>query len=217
MMVVGLLWAVFAPLLLLIPAAALYRFLRTWHPAWRPGTQQLAAVLVTLAGVLVLWLPARREFSRVCGELGAPRVIERVRADGFYLDDPTANSFGTRYLYDEGFKWYEARDIYHAGGHVRYIKSANDIRTEQIDSITAAITVASVDSSVGPYIRINRVVITERRTGRELATAARANFSGGPARIVLGVYGASDCPSVRTASGSEAFDLYYHLARATLR
>ena len=216
-MAIGLLWAIFAPLLLLVPAVALYRFLGTWRPAWRPGTRQFAAALVTLAGVLVLWLPARLEFGRACREMGAPRVIERVRADGFYLDDPTANSFGTRYLYNEGFAWYEARDIYHAGGHVRYTKTADGIKTEPIDSITAGITVASRDSSVGPYIRMDRVVITDRRTGRELATAARANFSGGPARIVLGVYGTSDCPSPRTAAGSQAFDLYYHLAKATLR
>ena len=130
MMLLGLLWAAAAPLLLLLPAALLAHGLQRARPAWSHRRRRAVAGALTLAAVATLWVPERLHFAQLCTDLGPPRVLQRAQADGIFLDDPTANSFGTRYLYDEGFTWMEARSIYRRDAFTRYRKV--DGRPERI-------------------------------------------------------------------------------------
>lgn len=207
-----------APLLLAIPAGALYALLGMVHrPAWPSRVRLGVAIAITALGVLALWLPARLQFSRVCDRIGPPRVIERMPVDGFFLDDSTANSFGTRYLHEEGFAWYEARSIYRRDAYTRYRKTDVGIQTDEIDALSAVVRVASESTAADTDIAIQRVVITHLPSGRELASAAQARFGGGPAKWVLGAYGSANCPNLMSSGGGEWFQRYYHLARDTLR
>lgn len=222
---VGLLMAVFGPLSLLLPGWLLYWLLRRLRIAQRLGAARPVAVrglhIALAAGVLLIvvgatWLPGRLEFARLCGELAEPRIYTRVQADGFYLDDSTANSFGQRYLYDEGFAWMEARDIYKRDGHVRYRREGKGIATDPIPALSAAYLVRSgVDVRSGG-INVARTEIIERASGRLLAEAHSVNYRGGPLGLLLGVYGSAHCPDPITTDGNRQFKGYYHLVRDVL-
>jgi len=217
MMLIGVLWAMLAPLLLAIPVWALHRLLAVVRPAW-PARRRLALAAAAVAtGVLALWLPARLQFARLCDEIGMPRVVERVKVDGFFLDDSTANSFGMRYLHEEGFEWIEARSIRRRDGYTRYRKTAQGIQSEEIAEPSASVQVSSVLTMGAGPASVQRTVITDRHSGRVLATAGSAHFGGGPARWVLGAYGSASCPNPASPSENAAWSLGYHLAKATLR
>ncbi len=221
----GLLLAIFGPLLLLAPAAALYWLLRHVALAQRFGITSRGPVraahgLLALGLVAVVvtatWLPGRLEFSRLCAELAEPRIHARVKVEGFYLDDLTANSFGTRYLHDEGFSWFEARDIYRSDGHVRYRKDGGKIVTDPIPALTAAHVVRSGVEVRAQTIHVARTEIAERASGKILAEAHSVIYHGGPLGLFLGAYGLANCPSPITAEGSRQFNTYYHLVREVL-
>jgi hypothetical protein len=217
MMLLGLLWAAAAPLLLLLPAALLAHGLQRARPAWSHRRRRAVAGALTLAAVATLWVPERLHFAQLCTDLGPPRVLQRAQADGIFLDDPTANSFGTRYLYDEGFTWMEARSIYRRDAFTRYRKVDGRIVTEEIDSLTAAYAVQSTHEVRDGGVSVQRTTVSERASGRMLASAAMAHFEGGRAKWVLGAWGSASCPSPISAEGSAAFQAAYHLARDTLR
>jgi len=220
-----MLLAVFGPLLLLVPAAALYWLFRRVGVAQRAGisrggsTQAVHVLLALLTVAIVVagtWLPGRLEFSRLCDELAEPRIHARVQVDGFYLDDSTANSFGQRYLTDEGFAWMEAKDIYSGGGYVRYRRDGETIVTDRLPQVTAAYIVRSDVDVRAHGIHVARTEITERATGKLLAEAHSVTYHGGPLGLVLGVYGLANCPNPISAEGSRQFDAYYHLVRDVL-
>lgn len=211
----GLLWAVAAPVLLLLPVAALTRLLAA--TGWARRRRVVLAAGLTAGVVLTLWLPQRLQFARLCDELGPPRIAERTRVDGFYLDDPTANSFGMRYLLEEGFAWIEARSIYRRDGYTRYRRSGARIDSEEIAEPTAAYAVTSEHERRAGGVSVQRTTVRVRASGRLMASAASANFDGGVAKWVLGVYGSAHCPDPVTAAGNAAFQSGYHLARDTLR
>lgn len=216
MMLLGFVWALAAPLLLLIPAALLARLLRRHRPGWTPRRRRAVAVGVTLAAVALAWLPGRLRFATLCDELGPPRIEARAAVAGFFLDDSTANSFGMRYLHEEGFDWIEARSIVRRGGTTRYRKVGDRIEQDEIDQPTAAHVLVSTHESHAGGVSISRQVIREREGGRLLAQAASARFDGGPAKWVLGAWGSASCPDPVTAEGSRRFQANYHLARDTV-
>lgn len=215
-MLLGFVWAVAAPLLLLIPVALLTRLLRQRRPAWTPRRRRVVAVGATLAVVLLAWLPGRLRFATLCDELGLPRIEARAAVAGFLLDDSTAHSFGMRYLLEEGFDWIEARSIVRPGGTTRYRKAGDRIEQDEIDQPTAAHVLQSTHESHPGGVSISRQVIRERAGGRVLAQAASARFDGGPAKWVLGAWGSASCPDPVTAEGNRRFQASYHLARDTL-
>lgn len=215
MMLLGFLWAVAAPLLLLLPVVLLTRALAC--SGW-PRRRRLAlASTLTLAVVALLWLPPRLQFARLCDELGPPRIDARTRVDGFFLDDSTANSFGMRYLHDEGFSWLEARSIYQRDAFTRYVKQGDRIDSQEVATLSASHAVSSQYEVRPGGVSVQRTVVSERASGRVLASAASARFDGGPAKWVLGSYGSAQCPNPITAAGNAAFQATYHLARDTLR
>jgi len=220
----GILLVIFGPLLLIVPMAVVYWLLARSNPVarfgWPKGTPRFAYAMTAALSVLLVvgatYLPGKLEFNRLCESLAEPRLIERARADGFFLDDSTADSFGMRYLRDEGFAWFETRDIYKRDGYARYRKEGEKIVRESVSELTAPYTVQSTFEKRSLGIQVNRVAVTERASGKLLAEAHSVTYHGGPLSLLLVLYGLSSCPSVHTQQGSRQFNAYYHLARDTL-
>jgi len=221
---IGILLAIFGPLLLIVPMVLVYRLLVCSNPAtrfgWSKGMPRFAYAMIAAVSVLLVvgatYLPGKLEFNRLCENLAEPKIIERARADGFFLDDSTADSFGMRYLRNEGFDWFETRDIYKPDGYARYRKEGDKIVRETVSELTARYTVQSMHEKRSLGIVVDRVAVTERVSGKLLAQAHSVTYHGGPLSLLLVLYGMSDCPDVRTQQGSRQFNVYYHLARDTL-
>lgn len=223
-MLTGLLLAVLGPLLLLLPIALLYFLFARAGLGARLGLSPVnarllhlaAAAFLVLGAVLATYLPGRIEFERLCGELAEPRILERVRAEGFFLDDLTANSFGQRYVLEEGFAWFETHDIYQRGQFVRFRKSGGQVIIEPVPEPQARYVVKSTTEVRPGAIHVSRTAISDRASARLMAEAHSVTYHGGPLGMLLGVYGMSHCPNPITPEGSRQFNLYYHLVREVL-
>lgn len=216
MMFLGLIWAALAPLSLVLVIVLLSREFKARLSRWAVPT----ASAVILGPVAAVWWLDRSEFRAVCTGEGAPVIYRKASADGVFLNSSTANSFGMRYLYDEGFAWIEAPSIYTRGAWVKYTRdttsaSAGAITTTDIPVLTARYEVREVFTQPNAHTGLSQTQIIDRTTGELLAKAGRASFSGGRVKWVLGAWGSSDCPSARTAPAH--FNAYYHLAKQTLR
>lgn len=212
MTLLGILWAAFAPLLLVVPFAALLVVLRK-RGVRHPKTISAVAVMAIVAAP---WLYGNSEFQSVCAEQGRPVIYQHAVADGVLLSSGTSNSFGMRYLNEEGFSWVEARSIYKRDGWVRYTKNASGgISTTDIGEPTARYEVKEVFSEPFGHTHLSQTQVVDRQTGAVLSKAGSANYDGAWAKLALGAWGMRSCPSVMTAS--EDFGRYYHLARDTLR
>jgi hypothetical protein len=212
---VGIIWAVFAPVLLLIPGCALYLAAGRIRGVRTRKQRILVASAITLSVVGALWVRDSLRFDAHCGKITVAQVIEKRKVDGFFLDDSTANSFGMRYLQNEGFQWIEARSIYNRSGFTRYESSGSGISQKEVDRLTAGIAVKSEffeDSISSTTI----LTVKDMQTGKLLASAGNSNFNGGAARIVLGAWGTRSCPSRWTSDGTDGFNRFYHLAKLTL-
>lgn len=224
MMLAGLLLTVLGPLLLLLPIVLLVFLFGRAGLGARLGLSAdnarllhvAAAGILVLGAVLATYLPGRIELERLCSELAEPRILERARVEGFFLDDLTANSFGQRYLGEEGFAWFETHDIYKRGQFVRFRKAGDKVHTEPVTELQSRHVVKSATEVRDRTIHVSRTAISERESGRLLAEAHSVIYHGGPLGIVLGVYGMSNCPNPITPEGSRQFNLYYHLVREVL-
>lgn len=218
MMLVGLIWAACAPLVLVLAVVLLARVLRRRGLPWA-GAIAATTVLVPVAS---LWWLDHAEFRAVCRDTAAPVVHRTAKAEGIFLNSSTANSFGMRYLQEEGFAWVEAPSIYTRGAFVRYAKrgaaaGADSARIDEteIPALSARYEVREVFRQPYPHTGLSETQVVDRTTGEVLASAGRASFDGGRAQWVLGAWGSTDCPSVVRAP--DAFQAYYHLAKRTLR
>ena len=139
-----------------------------------------------------------------------------MRVEGFFLDDLTANSFGRRYVAEEGFAWFETHDLYQRGRFVRFRKAGDQVVIEPVIELQARHVVKSDTEVRSDTNHVSRTAISERQSGRLLAEAHSVIYHGGPLGVVLGVYGMSHCPNPSTAEGRRQFNLYYHLVREVL-
>lgn len=216
MSLIGLIWAVLAPLSIAAAAGLLAWGIRRVAPArfgW-PGAVGLAALVVCVP-TAVVWRQDMAAFEALCRAEGAAIVHEKARADGILLTSDTSNSFGMRYLHQEGFAWMESNNIYKRGGFVRYTRDEKGaIAIAEIDVPTARYEVRETFEQ-NAIASFSRTAIIDRDTGREMARAASGAFRGGRLAAVLGGWGAAACPSAPTAP--DAFNAWYHLARDTLR
>ena len=223
MTIIGLAWAALAPLILVALILVLAWALRR---ASVRGAAWLA-ISVVLFPVAAVWWLDRAEFNSVCSGEGKPVIFRKAMADGVFLNSGTSNSFGMRYLHDEGFAWIEAPSIYRPGAWVRYERSsavatdkdhsrttANIITTE-IAAITARFEVREDSSQPFSHTSLSQTRVIDRNSGELMAKAGNAHFSGGRMKWVLGAWGARTCPSAM--SSPEDFNDYYHLAKKTLR
>ena len=216
MMLFGFIWAALAPLSLVLLIALVAWLLR------RAGVRIAVplAALVVLAPVAALWLADRAKFMSVCEGAGKPVIYRKASADAIYLNSGTANSFGMRYLYDEGFASVEAPSIYKRGEWVRYQRDTTSsdkyaVTTTEIQAITARYEVREDFSQPFGHTGLSVTSIVDRTTGEVMAKAGSATFGGGRMTPVLGAWGQRSCPSAM--SDSKAFNEYYHLAKLTLR
>jgi hypothetical protein len=224
MMIVGLIWAVFAPAMLVFTAWFLYFTARKTNLLGRMGMVKnvrrnsiLISISIPLFLMLAFYVPDRMAFRAVCKTIGEPMIFRTEKVDGFYLNSGTASSFGMQYLREPGFEWIEINSIYNRGKFTRYtrIPIGNDFDREEIDGLTATHMVKEIFNH-GPMVSTYEILISRRDTGEILARAKRASFLGGRARWVLGAYGMAKCPSPFTTEGSIAADKMFHLAWETL-
>lgn len=211
MTLIGVLWAMFAPLSLVAIILMLWLALRRAGVA-RAGA--LAAVLVVLP-VAVVYAWDRIRFSEVCTKIGAPTITRRAAAEGIYLNSSTASSFGARYVLEEGFAWLERQDVYISSGYIRVLRE-NDakLREEKILAPTALYEVIeTLENRDGVNVSTTKVI--DRGTGEEMARASDATFLGGNMAIFVGAWGSTSC--LIASSDPARFSRYYHLARDTLR
>ncbi len=210
----GIVWAVTAPLLLLIPGALLVVLLSV--TGWSRQVRTAVAASLVLVTVGTTWWLDYKEFVSVCEGVGKPRIMLRSTADGIYLDSPTANSFGMNYLHQQGFSWMEMRSIYDRNKIERVTRGSDgQIRTEPVDGISARYEVRETFEQPYPHTSLSMKRVVDRQTGMVMAQAGSANFSGGRMNWVLGVYGSSHFPDAMT--DSDDFKGYYYLAQHTLR
>jgi hypothetical protein len=213
-MIIGLIWALFAPLLLVLFVWILARLARR---AGVPRPWRFWGPVVVVAGTtLAFWVPERLAFEDHCDASSQPTILETAVADGFFLDDQTANSFGMRYLQEEGFSWLEARSIYDRKRFTRYEKADGKIEQREIEQTSAEYTVRS-NLKIEKHWSTTETEIFKTRTGEKMAWANNSHFEGGTMKWVLGVHGTASCPDPRSAEGSERFQAFYHLAKNTLR
>ncbi|MCV2362693.1 hypothetical protein LNV23_04420 [Paucibacter sp. DJ1R-11] len=227
MTLIGFVWAIFAPALLIPLVWGVARLLKVLGvpPVHRrlprlPLRYVLAGAVVLLP-IATIYVEDKREFQAICAA-NAHQVVDPLQAsepvEGLYLDDGTANSFGMRYLETEGFRWMEAPSIYKPEGYTRYEKQPDGaIRATETDTLTAVYKVSSESAPVTRHTRVSRIIVSERETGKVLGSAASARFDGGRAKLVLGAYGSSSCPDPATSEGHHRFLAEYHLARNILR
>ncbi len=213
MTITGLIWAAFAPLLLV---------LIVWLVRWGlrkagVGHAMPLAILFVATPVASVWFWDRAEFVSVCEGEGKPMIYRKASADGIFLNSGTANSFGMRYLHDEGFLLVEAPSIYKRGGWVRYQRGSDKKTINSIDipAITARYQVWEDFSQPFSHTGLSQKKIIDRTTGEALTKADSATFSGGRMKWVLGAWGVLSCPG--TMISPQDFQDYYHLARNTLR
>jgi hypothetical protein len=216
-MLLGIVWAIGAPVLILLVGAALNLASSRLFPAVSAPVRRAASFGLPLLIVTVLWWQDRAEFNAQCASLGRSVVYETRSVEGIFLDDSTANSFGMRYLQEEGFQWMEARSIYARNRFTRYERHGSEIRSREIDAISASVAVIATHDRLSPWTSAQRVTIKDRSTGQVLATAAQAHFNGGRAYWLLGAWGSGSCPDPASSEGSAEFNRFYHLARLTLR
>jgi hypothetical protein len=217
MMLLGIVWATGAPVLILLIGAFLNLASSRLFPATSRPVRRAASFGLPFLIVAFLWWGDRAEFDAQCASLGRSMIHETRSVDGIFLDDSTANSFGMRYLQQEGFQWMEARSIYARNRFTRYERDGTEIRSREVDAISASVAVTATHERLGPWTSAQRVTITDRLTGQVLATGAQAHFNGGRAYWLLGAWGSGWCPNPASSDGSIEFNRFYHLARLTLR
>ena len=213
-MLLGIIWAAAAPLLLLPIGAFLVLLLS--FTGWSRRIRIAVSAGMVIVTVSSLWWSDYREFTSVCERVGKPRITMRAKADGIYLDSPTANSFGMNYLHQQGFAWMEMRSIYDRGRIERVIREASGrIRTEPIEAITARYEVLETFQQPYSHTSVDMKRVIDRYTGTVMAQAGSVHFDGGRTRWVLGVYGTRHFPNAMT--NGDDFQTYYYLAQRTLR
>jgi len=220
MMFLGFLWAAFAPLMLLVPMAVLAltfgRMLPPRGSSFSRLVPRALAVVLVIGPTAALWLADRADFRQVCDGVGAAVIYRKASAEGVLLDSGTSNSFGMRYMQEEGFMWMEAQDIYNRDAYVRYTRNPDKtITTTKIDAPTARYLVQETVEKPYSHTSLSVTHVIDRITNEELARAGTSQFDGGRAKWVLGAWGTLSCPGA--SAEPEEFWNYYHLARRTLR
>ena len=222
----GVLLAIFGPLLMLALIWLVYRFGTLKLVRARSGTQSpgrikrnalgLSAILVT-GVVATSYIPGRLEYDRLCARHAVPIVSDRTNADGFFRTSMFPYE-ALRYLRQSSFDFVEAPDPYREGVDIRYtLGEDGELAQEEVSALRSRYSVSHefVRHRLGTFM--TEKVVHEIETGRELARAASLIYSGGPLALLLGSYGTSSCPDVRSRQGSEDFATFYDLETLVLR
>lgn len=225
---IGVLLAIFGPLLLVPIAWLVYRLVVrpiVFH-ALAPRISgrsvrwiALALSLLIVTGALCLsYFPGKREFERLCSMHATPTVSDRVRTDGYYRTRLYPYEAKEILEGEDPFLFVEAPHMYKKGTFVRYAKTGtNRISEQEVAALKSRYGVRA-DLKTLPFgIVMSEKVVYEMETGRELARAADLVYEGGPLSLFLGTYGMSSCPDIRSPEGAQHFDTFYNLEKITLR
>jgi hypothetical protein len=223
---IGILLALFGPLLLLLFVWLLHRLVgrRLVRRLVGPVVSDARArwISVALSGffvagaVAVSYFPGKWEFDRMCAEHAAPVISERVTTSGYYRD--RLFRYEAAQILNEGvFTFVEAPDMYKRGRLLRYEKTdEGTVEEEEIASPRSTYGVEKKFSQERFGISMTRKRVYEMDGKRELARAANLIYHGGRLSLFLGVYGMSSCPDIRSTQGSEDFRTFYHLEATVL-
>jgi hypothetical protein len=223
---IGLLLAMFGPLLFLPLIWAIARWPLRWLiGAWTERSfgaaagvaRWLLATVVVGVAVLVSYLPGRMEYEQLCAEHAEPVIREVVDVPGFYATELYPYS-AERFLREWGFSYIEAPDMYKKGRTLRYAVGAdNKTAVTEVPAPASRYAVRDTFRELGNTLTLNEKQVFELATGRELARAGSVVYHGGHLRLMLGVYGMSNCPIPVTAKGAQQFSDYYYLERKVLK
>lgn len=224
---VGILLAIFGPLLLIPVIWLVYRMAA--RPVLLPSVGRrlsgrsarmvaLALSTIVVVGAVGLsYLPGRREFDRLCVQHATPSVAERVRASSYYRNRLFPYE-ADQILEEDGFTSVEAPHPYEAGTLVRYSRAPDgDVRQEEIAAPESSYGVRHTLSQLSHGIVMTEKVVYEMATDRVLARAAHVVYQGGPLSLFLGTLGMASCPDIRSADGSRHFGTFYDLEALVLR
>jgi hypothetical protein len=205
---IGVLLAVLGPLLILPIVWIVYRFVarpilvflfrsRISEEGLRWASLVTAVLLVT-AALAVSYIPGKWEFDRICSEHATPRIADRVEVEGFFRTRLFAYE-AHRFL--ESFSFVEAPDPYQEQLTLRYLRGGDQVRSVEVTARKSRYGVHHRFTEMPFGITMSAKEIYELSTSRELARAAHVHDDGGPLSLLLGVYGMSSCPDIRSEEG----------------
>jgi hypothetical protein len=215
----GILLAIFGPLLLMPLTWLVYRFvvrqlvMRLLPPSLAGGAGWLLSACIVAAALAISYFPGKWRYDRLCAERATPEVSARVRAEGFFRSRLYPYE-AARWL--ETFAWVEAPDLYEDGVHVRYSKAGDEVRQEQINALRSRYGVREDFSESSDGILITEKTVYEMASGHELARATNILYQGGPLALFLGSWAMSSCPDILTEQGSKDFRTFYDLETIVL-
>lgn len=224
---VGILLAIFGPLLLIPVIWLVYRLAASPVLLSRAGPRisgrRARMVALALSATVVVgavglsYLPGRWEFERLCVEHATPSVAERVRTSSYYRNRLFPYE-ARQILEEDGFTSVEAPHPYEAGTLVRYsLTAGGDISEEEVAAPESRYGVRHTFSQLSYGIVMTEKVVYEMATSRQLARAAHIAYGGGPLSLFLGTLGMASCPDIRSADGSRHFETFYDLEALVLR
>jgi hypothetical protein len=221
---VGVLLVLFGPLLLIPITWLFYRFavrpivVRVCVPRVSEKDARLiswgVAVLAVVAALASAYFPGKRDFDQLCSEHATPRISDRVNVQGFFRSRLYPYE-ARRFL--ERFEFVEAPHMYKEGLNVRYAKAGDELREEEVTALRSVYGVQENLSELSFGITSTQKRIYEIATDRELAKASHITYQGGPLWLLLGSYGTSSCPDIRSEEGSRDFQTSYELETIVLR
>ena len=223
---VGILLAVFGPLLLIPVIWLVYRFPgrmiinRIFQDRFGKKVTHLIAFAASgVAVMLVLYLsylPGKLKYDAMCVKHGIPSIQSRVHADGFYRTRLYPYE-AKQYLGPDGFAFVEAPHMYKPGQFIKYtLNTEGNIEEEEIPLPTSQYGIRDdlTRSLIGITLSQKTAYILE--SGDTFAQASSILYDGGPLSLFLGVYGMQNCPDIQTEPGSGDFATYYNFEKEVL-
>jgi len=223
---VGLLLAIFGPLLLIPIIWIVYRFItkkfiyRFYKDKFISSTNDLIAIAASTVVILVLlvisYLPGKMEFNKLCSQYGTPSIQKRVHTNSFYRTRLYPYE-AKQYLGEEGFKFVEAPHMYKKGNYKKYSLSEDGtIQEEEISETISQYGIRDDLKFLPLGINLSQKTAYEMDSGKEFAQASTILYSGGPLSIFMGVYAMSNCPDIVSEKGSIDFNTYYNFEKEIL-
>lgn len=223
---IGMLLAVFGPLLLIPLTWLLYRLaarplllplLASRMGRGRARALALSLTVLTVAATLALsYFPGRFEFERLCAGQAVPVIDQRVSAESFYRSRLYPYE-ARRFLEQDDFAFVEGPNMYGQGYRRYRLDDQGQLHEQQVDTLQSRYAVQEKLAPHSHGIWMTEKRILDMEGGKELARAAEIVYQGGPLHLLLGTRAMDSCPDIRTEEGSRDFTTFYELERLVLR
>jgi len=224
---VGVLLAIFGPLLLVPVTWVVYRWLtrplakrlmpQRERSSARVWVAALSAPALVALVLVASWVPGKMEFDQLCAEHATPTIARRVSAEGFFRT--RMFPYEARPFLDKGgFRFVEAPDMYNQGKLFRYARSkSGDIERQAIEELQSRYAVEKSFSAMSFGITMSEKIVYVLASREELARAAYIVYAGGPLSLFLGSYALASCPDAADPEGAVAFQTFYNLETIALQ